>query len=65
METARVDPFCEDKTLNIVCDVLEPGTKEAYSRCPRSTAKRAEAYLKSSGIADICNVGPELEFFVF
>ena len=49
----------------ICCDVIEPSTGQAYSRDPRSTAKRAEAYLSYSGIGDTAYFGPELEFFVF
>jgi glutamine synthetase len=64
-ETAIEDPFSEHKTMIIRCDVLEPHTMEGYSRCPRSLAKRAEAYLASSGIADTAYFGPEPEFFVF
>jgi glutamine synthetase len=60
-----LDPFAEYKTLNISCDILEPATMQPYSRCPRSLAKRAEAYLKASGIADTAFFGPEPEFFVF
>ncbi len=60
-----LDPFSEHKTLIVRCDVLEPDTMEGYSRCPRSLALRAEAYLKSSGIADTAYFGPEPEFFVF
>lgn len=63
--TAVMDPFCDEPTLNIRCDVLDPATGEAYERDPRAVAKRAEAYLKSTGIADACCVGPEPEFFVF
>jgi len=64
-ETAVVDPFFEDPTLNIRCDILEPMTGEGYERDPRSIAKRAEAYLKSTGVADEAYFGPEPEFFVF
>jgi glutamine synthetase len=64
-EATFVDPFMEQKTLVVRCDVLEPDTLEGYSRCPRSLAKRAEAYLKSSGMADTAFFGPEPEFFVF
>ncbi len=64
-ETAVLDPFADELTLNIRCDILEPATMQGYNRCPRSTAKRAEAYLKSSGIADTAYFGPEPEFFVF
>ena len=60
-----LDPFAEHKTLNVNCDILEPATMQPYSRCPRSLAKRAEAYLKSSGIADTAFFGPEPEFFIF
>ena len=63
--TAVVDLFADENTLNIRCDVLEPATMEGYERCPRSLAKRAEAYLKSTGIADTAFFGPEPEFFVF
>ncbi len=64
-DTAVLDPFSEELTLNVRCDVLEPSTMEAYSRCPRSTAKRAEDYLKSTGLGDTAFFGPEPEFFVF
>ena len=64
-EAAFVDPFAEYSTLNLRCDVLEPDTLQAYNRCPRSLAKRAEAYLAASGVADAAFFGPEPEFFVF
>lgn len=64
-ETAYLDPFYADKTLCLHCSVVEPDTGEAYSRDPRSTAQKAEAYLKASGIADTSYWGPEAEFFVF
>ncbi|MGW8367089.1 MAG: glutamate--ammonia ligase [Gammaproteobacteria bacterium] len=63
--TAVLDPFAEDTTVNIRCDVIEPSTMQGYVRDPRSLAKRAEAYLKSTGIADTAFFGPENEFFVF
>lgn len=63
--TAFIDPFFEDPTLVLTCDVLEPSTGQGYDRDPRSLAKRAEAYLKSTGIADTAYFGPENEFFVF
>jgi glutamine synthetase len=65
LESAVMDPFMEHSTLVIRCDVVEPDTMEGYNRCPRSLAKRAEAYLQSSGVADTAYFGPEPEFFVF
>ena len=64
-ETAVIDPFYDEATLNLRCDVLEPTTMQGYERCPRSLAKRAEAYLQSTGIADAAYFGPEPEFFIF
>ena len=64
-DTAYVDPFHADPTLVLVCDVLDPSTMQAYGRDPRGIARRAEAFLKSSGIADEAFFGPEPEFFVF
>ncbi|MBI1217447.1 MAG: type I glutamate--ammonia ligase [Rhodobacteraceae bacterium] len=63
--SAYLDPFYAEKTLCIHCNVVEPDTGEAYSRDPRSTATKAEAYLKSSGIGDAFYCGPEAEFFIF
>ena len=63
--TAVIDPFFEETTVNIRCDVIEPATMQGYERDPRSTARRAEAYLKSTGIADGALFGPENEFFIF
>jgi glutamine synthetase len=63
--SAVLDPFTEDATLNIRCDILEPATMQGYDRDPRSIAKRSEEYLRSTGIADTVLVGPEPEFFLF
>jgi glutamine synthetase len=63
--TANIDPFFEETTLLLTCDVLEPGDGKAYDRDPRSIAKRAEAYLKASGLGDTAFFGPEPEFFIF
>ncbi len=63
--SAVMDPFFDEPTLNLRCDVVEPATMQGYDRCPRSLARRAEAYLASTGIADTALFGPENEFFVF
>lgn len=63
--TAAIDPFAAVTTLMLVCDVADPITKESYTRDPRSVAKKAENYLKSTGLADEAHFGPEAEFFVF
>ena len=63
--TAVLDPFREEPTLMLTCDVIDPSDGKGYDRDPRSVARRAEAYLKSSGIGDVCYVGPEPEFFIF
>jgi glutamine synthetase type I len=64
-DSAFIDPFFDEATLVLSCDVHEPSTGKGYDRDPRSLAKRAEAYLKSSGIGDAAYFGPEPEFFVF
>lgn len=65
VSTAIVDPFFEVATLAIRCDILEPATLQGYDRDPRAIAKKAEEYLKSTGIADTVIFGPEPEFFLF
>lgn len=65
LDAAYVDPFSATPMLILFCDVVEPSTGELYARDPRSTAKRAEAYLKQTGIGDTIYVGPEAEFFMF
>src|SRR5436305_15242452 len=64
-ETAILDPFTEASTLSILCEVLDPITREPYGKDPRRVARRAEEYLRSTGIADTCYLGPESEFFIF
>jgi glutamine synthetase len=64
-DTARMDPFMDESTMIITCDVIEPSDMKGYDRDPRSIAKRAEAYLKSTGIGDTAYFGPEPEFFIF
>ena len=63
--TAVLDPVCEAPTLSLVCDIYDPLSKKPYSRDPRYIAKKAEAYLKKTGIADTSYWGPEPEFFIF
>ncbi len=64
-ESAHVDPFFAQNTMALFCDILEPSTGEAYNRDPRMTAKKAEAYMRSTGVGDTVYFGPEAEFFVF
>ncbi|PWE17282.1 type I glutamate--ammonia ligase [Marinicauda salina] len=64
-DLAHVDPFFQQATLSVFCDVLDPSTGQAYGRDPRSTAKKAETYLAASGVGDTAFFGPEAEFFVF
>ena len=63
--TAQLDPFTAVPTLVLICDVKDPVTGANYGRDPRYVAKKAEAYVKSTGIADTIYIGPELEFFIF
>jgi glutamine synthetase len=63
-KTARIDPFLSVPTLAVICDIVDPITREPYSRDPRNIAKKARAYMKSTGIADTAYFGPELEFFI-
>jgi glutamine synthetase len=65
LDSAVMDPFFEEPTMVLRCDIVEPTTMQGYERDPRSLAKRAEAYLKSTGIADTAYFGPEPEFFIF
>lgn len=64
-KTAIVDPGCEVPTMSIICDIYDPLSKEPYTRDPRYVARKAEGYLKSTGIADVSYWGPEMEFFIF
>ena len=64
-DTARMDPFTDEPTLLLTCDVVEPSDGKGYDRDPRSIAKRGEAYLKSTGVGDTAYFGPEPEFFIF
>src|SRR5579863_1356576 len=63
--TAKIDPFFAEPTLSLLCDIRDPVTGQDYTRDPRNVAKKAEKYLKASGIADTAYFGPESEFFVF
>jgi glutamine synthetase len=64
-DTAKIDPFYEAKTLVLIGNIVDPVTREAYTRDPRYIAQKAENYLKSSGIGDTAFIGPEAEFFIF
>ncbi len=63
--TAKIDPFYEVPTLVLICDIADPVTREPYTRDPRNIVKKADAYLKSTGIGDVAYIGPEAEFFIF
>mgnify|MGYP000508905786 CR=1 FL=1 len=64
-ETAKMDPFYATPTLTLICNIVDPVTREPYTRDPRNIAQKADAYLKSSGIGDTVYIGPEAEFFIF
>jgi glutamine synthetase type I len=64
-DSARMDPFTDEPVLNLSCDCVEPSDGKGYDRDPRTIAKRAEAYMKSSGLGDTAYFGPEPEFFIF
>jgi len=63
--TVVMDPFCAAETVSVIGNIIDPITKEEFTRDPRNIAKKAEAYLKQSGVGDVCFFGPEPEFFVF
>lgn len=64
-ETVVIDPFFKEPTVSVIAGIVDPITKEHYSRDPRHIARKGAAYLKKSGIADTCYIGPEAEFFIF
>jgi glutamine synthetase len=64
-DTARMDPFYAAPTLTLICNIADPVTRELYTRDPRNIARKADAYLQSSGIGDVAYIGPEAEFFIF
>ena len=63
--TTVMDPFTAVPTISLICNIVDPITKERYSRDPRNVAQKSEAYLRSTGIADTAFFGPEAEFFIF
>jgi glutamine synthetase len=63
--SARMEPFTQTPTLSVICDIVDPISRESYDRDPRYIAKKAEEYLKSTGIGDTAYIGPEAEFFIF
>ena len=63
--TAALDPFFAKPTVSVIANIVDPITREDYSRCPRHVARKADAYLKATGVADTCHIGPEPEFFIF
>ena len=65
VDTAKMDPFYAAPTLTLICNIVDPITREPYTRDPRNITRKADAYLKSSGIGDVAYIGPEAEFFIF
>ena len=64
-ETAKMDPFYAAPTLTLICNIVDPVTREPYTRDPRNIVQKADSYLKSTGIGDVVYIGPEAEFFIF
>ena len=64
-DTVRIDPFFAEPTVSVIADIVDPVTREAYTRDPRHVARKGEEHLKRTGIADVCSIGPEPEFFIF
>jgi glutamine synthetase len=64
-DTTRLDPFFEKPTISVIANIVDPVSGNEFTRDPRHIAKKAEAYLKASGVADTCFIGPEPEFFIF
>jgi len=64
-DTAVIDPFFKEPTVSVIANIVDPVTKEDYTRDPRHVARKGAAYLKETGIADVCYIGPEPEFFIF
>lgn len=63
--TAVIDPFFREPTVSVLADIVDPETRKLYDKCPRTVTKRAAEFLKQTGIADTCYIGPEPEFFIF
>src|SRR3989304_3459652 len=63
--TGVIDPFFKEPTVSVIANIVDPVTKEDYTRDPRHVARKGAAYLKKTGIADVCYIGPEPEFFIF
>jgi glutamine synthetase len=63
--TAVIDPFFKEPTVSVIANIVDPVTREDYTRDPRHVARKGTAYLKKTGIADTCYIGPEPEFFIF